>query len=238
MAIDIILNGANGKMGKVLKSYLTTQNKHHDLRLVSAISSGDSFNQMIKNTPSGVVVVDFTTPSSVFENTQKIIASGAHPVIGTTGLIPAQVEMLKKQCEEKKIGGVMAPNFSLSAVLMMRYASDAIKYLPHAEIIEMHHIQKKDAPSGTALQTASRMREALSTKCSNNISNKSRNFPIHSVRLPSLLAHQSVILSGENETLTLRSDIMNRESFIPGILLACRKAVALDHLVYGLENIL
>lgn len=240
--INVIINGINGKMGRVVKKSITTQS---DLNLVAGTGRQDNLTEIIKTT--GVdVVIDFTTPHAVFTNTEKIINAGARPVVGTTGLTLEQINILAKQCQAKKLGGIIAPNFSLGAILMMKYARDATHYFPDAEIIEMHHPHKVDTPSGTAIKTAQMMAEIDS--CFQGVKKipslnptcgvLKNNVPIHSIRLPGLFSHQSVIFGGSGETLTIRHDGTNRSCTIPGIFLACRKVMDLKDLVYGLENIL
>lgn len=240
MPIKVIINGAQGKMGKTTVASIAD---HADLQLVAGIGRNDDLAGSIQKHKADVVI-DFTSPNSIFEHSQTIIANNARPVIGTTGLTLDQINILKEQCIEKSLGGIIAPNFSLTAVLLMRYAQDAAKYFPDAEIIEMHHPQKLDAPSGTAKKTAELMQEARHTVSDmqphQDIA-RGENYhgvTIHSVRLPGLVAHEQVIFGGLDETLTIRQDSITRKAFMPGIFLACRKAMELDHLVYGLENIL
>ena len=240
MTINVIINGVRGKMGAVTQTSIADQ---PDLTLVAGTDHDDNLTQAIQDTQADVVI-DFTLPNAVFDNTKTIIAAGARPVIGTSGLTPAQIEQLTAQCQEKKLGGIIAPNFSLGAVLMMKYAKDAAHYFPDAEIIEMHHAQKVDAPSGTATKTAQMMTEARSIKNQPKPSkdrargDDQHGVTIHSVRLPGLFAHQTVIFGGDGETLTIRHDGLARHSIMPGVFLACRQVMTLDHLVYGLENLL
>lgn len=219
MTIRVIINGVNGRMGQTAKRTIAHQK---NLLLVGEGTRDTSLAELIQQQKADVVI-DFTTPESVFNNTKIIIENNAHPVIGTTGLTEPQIDTLKKMCEEKKLGGIIAPNFSLSAVLMMKYAKEAAQYFDSAEIIEMHHDQKKDAPSGTAIKTEQLM---------------NRKTPIHSVRLPGLFSHQIVIFGGQNETLSIRHDALDREAMMPGLFVACQKVLSLDHLIYGLENLL
>lgn len=219
MAINVILNGANGKMGQTIKRTIGSQS---NLALVAEGTRDTNLTDLIKQNKADVVI-DFTTPEAVFENTKTIIESGARPVIGTTGLTNEQIEALEKICKDKHCGGIIAPNFSLSAVLMMKYAKDASQYFKDSEIIEMHHNQKKDAPSGTALKTMQLM---------------DHDIPIHSVRLPGMFSHQVVMFGGFGETLSIRHDALDREAMMPGLFMACQKVTSLDHLVYGLENLL
>nr|AAA23312.1 ORF [Coxiella burnetii] len=158
MAINVIINGINGKMGRVVKENITAQS---DLELVSGTGRQDDLAKTIQTTHADVVI-DFSTPQSVFHNAEIIIQSGARPVIGTTGLTLEQIALLDKQCRNKKLGAIVAPNFSVGAVLMMKYAKEAAHYFPDVEIIEMHHSQKIDAPSGTAIKTAQMIGEMRS----------------------------------------------------------------------------
>jgi 4-hydroxy-tetrahydrodipicolinate reductase len=217
--IKVIVNGAKGKMGQEVVKAIQ---KEADLALVGQTDLGDDLAKAIKSTQAEVVV-DFTHPRSVMENVRTILENGAHGVIGTTGLTKENLEEIKKLCEKNKVNCLVAPNFAIGAVLMMQFAKEAIKYFPQAEIIEMHHESKADKPSGTALKTMEAM---------------GKEVPIHSVRLPGLVAHQEVIFGGLGQTLTIRHDSLSRESFMPGVILAIRKVKTLNGLVYGLEKIL
>lgn len=241
MTIKTIINGSNGKMGKTVQAAISNE---PDLELVATLGRNDNLAATIQKTKADIVI-DFTLPDCVFNNTKTIIENSARPIIGTSGLNLTQIEELKVACEKKSIGGVIAPNFSLGAVLMMKYAKDAAKYLSNVEIIEMHHQQKVDAPSGTAKKTAEMMAEVNNNMSKNKVSadNHARGLihqgiPIHSVRLPGIFAHQTVIFGGTGETLTIRHDSMDRNAMMPGVFLACRKAMDLNHLVYGLEHLL
>jgi 4-hydroxy-tetrahydrodipicolinate reductase len=238
--IKVIVNGAQGKMGETV---VTSIKEQSDLQLVAAADHQDDIAEMIQKHQANVVI-DFTAPNTIFEQAQTIIANNARPVIGTTGLTLEQIDTLKKQCQEKSLGGIIAPNFSLTAVLMMRYARDAAQYFPQAEIIEMHHPQKLDAPSGTAKKTAELMNEARQTVTESQphqAVSRGENYhgiTIHSVRLPGLIAHQKVLFGGEGETLEIKQDSLSRQCFMPGVFLACRKVMELNELIYGLDNIL
>lgn len=240
MTINVIINGAQGKMGSTTQKALVSQK---DLKLVATMGRNDDLAKTIKETKADVVI-DFTTPQVVFTNAQTILQAGARPVIGTTGLTTDQITTLKQTCQSLKRGAVIAPNFSLSAVLMMKYAKDAVKYFPDVEIIEMHHPQKVDAPSGTAIKTAQMMTEAQTphnqkaSQTNHARGDTSHGITIHSIRLPGLFSHQSVIFGGNGETLTITHDGLDRQAMMPGVFLACRKVVKLDHLIYGLENLL
>lgn len=236
--IRVIVNGANGRMGKTTVGAIEAED---DLTLVAQTTRKDSLADAIVQMQADVVV-DFTQPDVVFDQAKIIIEANAHPVIGTTGLTPAQITTLQSLCEQKGLGGIIAPNFSLGAILMMRYAQDAAKYFPAAEIIELHHDKKRDAPSGTAIKTAELMANAQKNPPPYPDDPARGDIvagtPIHSVRLPGLFAHQAVIFGGEGETLTLRHDATDRSSMMPGVILACRKVVTLNRLIYGLDQIL
>ena len=169
------------------------------------------------------VLVDFSVPSSAVANIRTAVTAGVHVVVGTTGFELDEVRGLQGA------NIFIAPNFAIGAVLMMTFAAEAIKHMRAAEIIELHHDRKVDAPSGTATLTAQRMHEAVPDRPAP---------PIHSVRLPGLVAHQEVILGDVGQTLTIRHDSIDRESFMPGVLLAVRRVGSLDEpLVVGLERL-
>jgi 4-hydroxy-tetrahydrodipicolinate reductase len=170
------------------------------------------------------VLVDFTIPTTALANARDAVAAGVHVVIGTTGFDVAELHDLRGA----KANVFVAPNFAIGAVLMMRFAVEAARHMAGAEIIELHHAGKVDAPSGTAARTAALMRDA-----------GGHEVPIHSVRLPGLVAHQEVILGDVGQTLTIRHDSVDRVSFMPGVLLAVRKVAGLtESPVVGLENLL
>ena len=218
-----------------------------ELELVAQTDLGDNLSDTIKQAQAQVVV-DFTTAAVVMENTAAIIESGARPVIGTSGLLPEQVSKLKELCKKHNSGGVIAPNFAVGAVLMMKYAQDAAKYFPNVEVIELHHDRKKDAPSGTAIKTANLLAESRKSVHEKMIDEKeiipgargaeSQDIRIHSVRLPGMVAHQEVIFGGKSQTLKIRHDSIHRYSFMPGVCLACKKVMHLKELVYGVEHLL
>ena len=220
--------------------------KDPDLDLVAQTDLGDKLPGIIDRTKAQVVV-DFTTAAAAMRNADCIIESGARPVIGTSGLLPEQVAELQKLCNKQNLGGIIVPNFAIGAVLMMKYSQDAAKYFPHVEVIELHHDLKVDAPSGTAIKTANLLAEsrrlAPQTVDEKEILSGARganaeNIRIHSVRLPGLVAHQEVIFGGQSQTLTIRHDSIHRDSFMPGVCLACKKVMDLNELVYGLEHLL
>jgi 4-hydroxy-tetrahydrodipicolinate reductase len=220
--------------------------REEGLALAGAIDLGDDLSGSIKDLNADVVV-DFTAPQAVFDNACTIINAGAHPVIGTTGLADAQINELQALAAKKRLGGLIAPNFAIGAVLMMKYAADAVRYLPHVEIIELHHDKKADAPSGTAVKTAALLKANRPTRPEPLKERESvagarggdyDGIRVHSVRLPGFVAHQEVIFGGLGQTLTIRHDSSSRESFMPGVCLACKKVVGLQQLVYGLEHLL
>ncbi|MFD1671603.1 4-hydroxy-tetrahydrodipicolinate reductase [Agrilactobacillus yilanensis] len=194
------------------------------------------------------VWVDFTTPASVQSNTQFCLEHQISPVIGTTGLTASEIDALTATAAQQKLGGLVVPNFALSAVLMMKFAQEAVKYFPDVEIIELHHDNKKDAPSGTALRTAELMaavrkpkQQGASDEQETLTGARGGNYEgmrIHSVRLPGLIAHQQVQFGGVGEGLTIRQDSYDRASFMTGVALAVRKVQGLTTLKVGLENVL
>jgi 4-hydroxy-tetrahydrodipicolinate reductase len=243
MATKVIVNGAAGNMGQeVVKAV----EKELGFELVGKLDHDDHLAQTIKTTHADIVI-DFTTAAVAFANCSTIIEAGAHPVIGTTGFLPEQIAILKKMCAERKLGGIIAPNFSIGAILLMRCAQEIARYLPHVEIIELHHNRKADAPSGTALKTAE-MIASVKAKTASLVKEHELlpgargavkdDIHIHSVRLPGLLAHEEVIFGDLGQSLTLRHDTYHREAFMPGVILACKKVMELDDLVYGLEHII
>jgi 4-hydroxy-tetrahydrodipicolinate reductase len=244
MSIPVIINGAKGKMGQLTIKALSAL---PDFSIVSCPDKEDNLIKIIKD-HKAKIVIDFTNAHSVFKNTTAIIQTGAHPIIGTSGLMKDQIQALQKECRTRQLGGLIIPNFSIGAVLMMKYAEKIAHYFPNVEIIEMHHAGKLDSPSGTAIRTAellSNGRTVLPETLANIRQTidgargaNYQHIPIHSIRLPGLLANQQVIFGNTGETLTLRHDTIDRECFIPGIILSCKKVLELNELVYGLEHIL
>jgi 4-hydroxy-tetrahydrodipicolinate reductase len=199
----IALNGAGGKVGRVLAPALAEAG--HDLVALGAAEA----------------MVDFTAPEAAAGNVEAAIAAGVPSVVGTTGWDAAAVDPAARAAG---VAVLYAPNFAVGAVLMMRFAAEAAKLLPRAEIVELHHESKRDAPSGTAKATAALL---------------GGDVPIHSVRLPGLVAHQEVILGGPGQTLTIRHDTTSREAFVPGVLLALERLATLPPgLTVGLDALL
>jgi 4-hydroxy-tetrahydrodipicolinate reductase len=244
MTIKVLVNGAFGRMGQMTVNAIKS---HPRLELVGQTGREYDLYKSIKDSQAQVVV-DFTHPKSILDNLTTIIKAGTHPVIGTTGLTIEQIKQFQETCKNLKLGGIIAPNFSMGAVLMMKYAKEIIKYMPNAEIIEMHHDNKADSPSGTAIRTAELMASSNTAinqpdKASHETIPHARgaklhDIPIHAIRLPGLLAHEQIIFGGTGETLTLRHDSIDRECFMPGVCFACEKVIKLDQLIYGLEEVL
>ncbi|MDD9148722.1 MULTISPECIES: 4-hydroxy-tetrahydrodipicolinate reductase [unclassified Sporolactobacillus] len=194
------------------------------------------------------VLVDFTTPEAGKANLRAAIEYGVRPVIGTSGFSNEEVADYQKQMAGKKLGGIIAPNFAIGAVLVMKFSQMAARYFPDVEIIELHHDKKKDAPSGTAVKTAELIKKTRHPKKQGAADERETlkgargadvdGMRIHSVRLPGLIAHQEVLFGGKGELLTLRHDSTDRASFMTGVGLAIKTVMSLDSLVYGLENIL
>ena len=256
MVIKVAIAGPRGKMGK---ETIGTVIKNEQFLLVGLLdnkevetSLGDipiftSLKELIKETEPDVLV-DLTVPSSVYEHTITALEHGVRPVIGTTGFSEEQLETINHMVEEQGIGCIIAPNFSIGAVLMMKFAQTAAKYLPDVEIIEMHHDQKLDAPSGTALKTAQMIRQVRNSKTQGSekeeeLMESARGaeldgMRIHSVRLPGLVAHQQVLLGGEGQLLTLKHDSFHRSSYMSGIVLSIEEVMKQNKLIYGLEEII
>lgn len=251
-------------MGREVVKLLVRDESFEFVRGVSRSQAGKDVGEVIGLGPLGVtfidsleaalledrpdVLVDFTVPEAVRRHAETALEMGVRPVVGTTGLTEKDITELARLSEERRVGAVIAPNFALGAVLMMMIAARAAKYFPHVEIIEMHHDRKLDAPSGTSLKTAEMIAQNRAEIKQGHPEEKETldgargglryGFRIHSVRLPGLVAHQEVIFGGPGQTLTLRHDSINRESFMPGVKLAIQKVMELDRLVYGLEHLL
>jgi len=236
--------GARGRMGaEVVKAV----NNSSDLELVAQLDLGDSLDQIVSS--KAQVVVDFTTPDSVMKNLEFLIQNNIHAVVGTTGFDSARIDSLSKELSKHpEVGVLIAPNFAIGAVLMMEFAEKAARYFESAEIIEMHHPAKVDAPSGTAARTAELMTQARkdskkapmpdATKQSLDGARGSKvgDIPIHSIRAQGLVAHQEVLLGGVGETLTIRHDSLDRAGFMPGVLLGIRSVINHPGLTHGLDK--
>lgn len=264
MGIRVVVSGAGGKMGREV---LRAVSGAGDMEVVGAVDpsfagsdAGElagrgrwgiqvsgSLSAALAETPADCVV-DFTAPDAVYNNVMTALNAGTRVVFGTTGLKDEELSAIDRVAKEKGLGVIHAPNFAIGAVLMMRFAAEAARYMDHVEIIELHHDQKKDAPSGTAIKTAELIREARgehkgATPRGTELVEGARGgeyggVRVHSVRLPGLVAHQEVIFGTLGQTLTIRHDSFDRASFMPGVLLAIRKVGQVTGLVYGLEHLL
>lgn len=258
--IRVVIHGAAGKVGQVL---INTLYREAPVKLVGAVDIkvtgpklilGDGAEipfssdlEQILNITQPEVMVDFTLAPATMPAARMAIQHKVNLVIGTTGLNIDNIAEISRLAQTAKVGAVVASNFALGAVLMMHFAKLAAMYMDSAEIIELHHNQKLDAPSGTALSTAKAM-AAYRGRPFSEAADYGKNFrsrgeqtegvPIHSVRLPGLMAHQEVIFGGLGQTLTIRHDTINRECYVPGVLLAIREVVKRQGLVQGLENLL
>jgi 4-hydroxy-tetrahydrodipicolinate reductase len=241
--IKVAVIGARGRMGsEVVKAV----NEAKDLELVAQLDLGDSLEALL--TSGATVAVDFTTPDSVMANLEFLISHNINAVVGTTGFDDARIAKIKSALANSKSGVLIAPNFAIGAVLMMEFATKAAKYFESAEIIELHHPNKVDAPSGTAARTAELMSaarkeaglpampDATTTSLAGARGATVGDIPVHSVRLRGLVAHQEVLLGGIGETLSIRHDSIDRVGFMPGVLLGVRKVVTHPGLTFGLEN--
>ena len=247
--IKVAVCGANGKMGKEVVRAVTD---HSEMKFVAGIDINSAEFKTIEeahNSKEIDILVDFTQPSSIYQNALYCLNNKINIVIGTTGLKDEQIEELKQLSEKNKVACFIAPNFSTGAVLMMKFAQMAAKYFDNAEIIELHHNQKKDAPSGTAIKTAQLMAEAKASFTTGNCpetetikgargANSYSDIHIHSVRMPGYMASQEVIFGSDGQTLTIRHDSTNRTCYMPGVLMAIKYAYENKNFTYGLDNIL
>lgn len=258
----VLVNGAGGRMGREVVRAVSAQDDMavaatvdrtrvgEDAGRVAGIDSlsviiTDSLTDAIAQA-SPDVMVDFTLPDAVMGNVRTAVKAGLPCVVGASGLIEQNFHELSALCEEHRAPALVAPNFAIGAVLMMQFAAQAAKHFDSAEIIELHHADKADAPSATAVRTAQLMASLPGSRFAGVESSDGRfarghaqgGVHIHSIRLPGLVAHQEVIFGGLGQTLTIRHDSVSRESFMPGVLLAIRKVTGLRGLVVGLEHIL
>jgi 4-hydroxy-tetrahydrodipicolinate reductase len=242
--INVAVLGARGRMGsEVVKAVEATEG----LALVAAFDLGDSLDQLKDSAVN--VVVDFTTPDSVMSNLEFLINNGINVVVGTTGFDDAKLATVKGWlAQNPSVGVLVAPNFAIGAVLMMEFAEKAARYFESAEIIELHHPAKVDAPSGTAARTAELMSaarkdaglgampDATTTALDGARGALVGGIPVHSVRARGLVAHQEVLFGGLGETLTIRHDSIDRAGFMPGVILGVRKIVNTPGLTHGLDK--
>lgn len=269
--IPVIVNGAGGKMGReVVKAVAGAP----DMTLIAAIDRNPDLIGKDVGEVAGIgeieipitnemesmcafaaqqkelpVMVDFTHPDGVYNNIRSAIAYGIRPVVGTTGMSTQQLKDIEEFAEKASTGCLIIPNFSIGMVLLQQAAIQASKYFDHVEIIELHHNQKADAPSGTAIQTAQLLAEMGKTFNPPQVKETEKiagargslaeeNIRIHSIRLPGLIAHQEVIFGAAGQIYTLRHDTSDRSCYMPGVLLSIRKVLQLKSMIYGLEKIL
>lgn len=259
--IRVVVQGASGRVGQVIVKALCHE---PGVRVVGAVELRVSEDRLPLPDGSGAVplssdldyiltncrpdvLVDFTIAQATMPAVRLATEHGVNLVIGTTGLTADDLEEIDHLATTHQVGAVVAPNFALGAVLMMHLAGIAARYLDYAEIIELHHHQKVDAPSGTALATAKAMAAARGKpfcrvpeqgETSGSRGEQVEGVTIHSVRLPGLLGHQEVILGGPGQTLSIRHDTISRECYIPGVILAVKEVVKRKGLIYGLEAML
>jgi 4-hydroxy-tetrahydrodipicolinate reductase len=250
-----VLISGSGKMGRQLAEALAGAERMAAVAFVDALATASPIGGLPVFTAAGRaldetkpdVVVDFTNAAWTPVLAREALPRGARLVVGTTGLAPAFVDWLRDEASARQLGVVVAPNFAIGAVLMMHFARQAARFFDNAEIIELHHDQKVDAPSGTARTTAEMMRAARGREFTFPKTEKETvpgargaelgGIAIHSVRLPGLVAHQEVIFGGLGQTLTIRHDSTGRDSFMPGVLAAVREVLRLDRLVLGLDEL-
>ncbi|CAM3177455.1 4-hydroxy-tetrahydrodipicolinate reductase [Lactococcus laudensis] len=253
--IKVIISGFKGRMGSTAVEMVNNDPKLELAALLDPFATEKEVAGVpVFNDKADVlsvatdVWVDFTIPDVAYDNTKFALENKICPVVGTTGFTEAQITELIALSKSKKVGGLIAPNFAIGAILVMEFAKKAAQYFPDVEIIELHHDNKKDAPSGTAIKTAELIKETRTYK-KQGAADEVESIPgargaefdgmrIHSVRLPGLVAHQEVIFGAKGEGLTLRHDSYDRVSFMGGVNLGIKKVVNIDTLVYGLEHLL
>lgn len=264
MRIRVLVSGANGRVGReIVKGILADPT----LELVGAVGHehglGQDIGVLVGQQPVGIqlssdlaenivqtqadVVVDFTRPATIKDNLKAIAQAGAHAVIGTTGITESDIPDIASLYRKYQVNAVISPNFAMGAILLLKFAEQAARFFPHVEIIETHHDQKLDAPSGTAIKYAEAIArsagkcEATQTKIEKVPHVRGgdlEGIKIHSLRLPGFVANHAIVFGGLGQSLTLKHDSISRESFVPGVLLAVRKVMEIDGVVYGLENLL
>lgn len=261
--IKVLVSGACGRMGREVVRAVSGDGA---LKLVSAVDKvnvGRDIGEIVGVERLGLVIkselaqgisegkpdvmVDFTRPETVMENIRTGLKAGVHVVVGTTGLLTDDLQEIKDLCSAYRVNALVAPNFAVGALLMMRCAAISAKYFSEVEIIELHHDRKLDAPSGTAIKTAEMIMESRGKVGHPDIGEERikgvrggemGGIRVHSIRLPGLIAHQEVIFGGEGQTLTIRHDSLSRESFMPGVILGIKKVIVNPGLTYGLDHFL
>lgn len=265
--ISVIVTGAFGKMGietvkavmedneLELTGIVDIKSNGHSLADITGLSEASCSNIIVDKDLDTViasckpdVMIDFTNPQAVFNNARTALQNKITCVIGTTGLNDVELKQLEKLANENEVGVAVIPNFAIGAVLMMKFAREAARYFPDVEIIELHHDQKMDAPSGTAIKTAELINESRTSRPPANVREFEKiagcrggnmdQVRIHSVRLPGLIAHQEVIFGGMGQGLKIRHDSYNRVGFMQGVIMVVKKMADKKGLVYGMDNLL
>ncbi|MGN1402453.1 MAG: 4-hydroxy-tetrahydrodipicolinate reductase [Bacillus sp. (in: firmicutes)] len=262
--VKIVVAGPRGRMGREAVQLVQETGQFELVAVIDRKNNGgnlkdvDGFNYVdapiyadvddcFRNVKADVLI-DLTTPEVGMKHTVSALRHGVRPVVGTTGFSAEDLKELDRLCDETQLGCIIAPNFALGAVLMMKFSQMAARYFQDIEIIELHHDKKLDAPSGTAVKTAEMMKEVREQKQQGHPDEKETlpgargaefdGMRIHSVRLPGLIAHQQVIFGADGQSLTIRHDSYNRASFMSGVKLAVEHVMKMQVLVYGLENII
>ncbi|MHC0036132.1 4-hydroxy-tetrahydrodipicolinate reductase [Pseudoneobacillus sp. C159] len=262
--IRIVIAGPRGRMGREAVKLVNDTEQFQLVAVIDRKNNGmnlsdlEGFNGINAPIYSSIeecfltsradVLIDLTTPETGMHHARTALNHGVRPVVGTTGFTKEELEELQNLCEEKQLGCIIAPNFAIGAILMMKFSQMAAKYFPNVEIIELHHDQKLDAPSGTAVKTAQMISEVRPVHKQGHPDEKEtmvgargadfEGMHIHSVRLPGLIAHQQVLFGAEGQSLTIRHDSYNRASFMSGVKVAVETVMKLNLFIYGLENIL
>lgn len=261
-ALKVVVCGALGRTGRAVVEGLAREREldlaggvaPHAAEEYLALPEGGGLIPLARDTESLLrrvrprVLVDFTRAEAAMTNARLAFGHGVSPVIGTSGLSPSDVEELDRLARSSGLGAVLAPNFAIGAALAIHFARLASRFFEAAEIVELHHDGKLDAPSGSALAAAQAMREAKGADFTSRPTEKftlegvrggqTGGVRLHSLRLPGLVAHQEIIFGGPGQVLTIRHDSLSRESFVAGVVLACKQVVGFSGLVYGLERLM
>lgn len=253
--IRVAIAGPRGNMGSEAVKMIMASDEFELVAVLDSKQTNVSFPCPVFTDLEGLVrectpdvFVDVTSPELGMKHASFVLQNGIHAVVGTTGFTQDDLDELQSLCEQYKVGCIIAPNFSIGAILMMKFAEQAARYLQDVEIIEMHHDRKLDAPSGTALKTAEMIRNHREPHDQGHPDEKESHsgargtsidgIRLHSVRLPGLVAHQQVLFGGDGQLLTLRHDSFNRQSFMPGIALSIKEVMNRKLFIYGLEQLI
>ncbi len=239
MTIRVAFAGYRGKMGVALLPGLEAAS---DIEVVARLTSRDDLSRVLEMERPDVLI-DFTTPACARLQVETALQCGVHPVSGTTGFSEGDLDRLRTLAEERRIGALIAPNFSIGALLMMRLAVEAAPHFEGVEVLEAHHATKRDAPSGTAKRTAEMIGRARGECGPSSGEAAARGqriagVPVHSLRLPGCVAHQEIVFGTTGQTLSIRHDVMDRSAYLPGLLLGVRRVGGLPGMVIGLESLL